>query len=94
MLIHRVAGGLYDKHIDAAHVLQQLEVDFAVGKALHFGFAQLHSNVSGNLLGQRPVGRAAEELEAFVLAQVAAALALGDRFGVFGLCGGGHIWGR
>jgi hypothetical protein len=38
--------------------------------------------VAANLLGQRPVGRAAEELEPLVLAQIAAPLALGSRFGL------------
>src|ERR1035441_4156373 len=99
MLVHRVAGGLDDKNIDAAHVLQQLKVNFAVGKALHLGFAHLNPNVSGDLLGQRPVGRAAEKFEPFVLAQVAAPLALGDQFGLPRLCGSirsrqsEYLWG-
>jgi hypothetical protein len=44
--------------------------------------------VAANLLGQRPVGRAAEELEALVFAQVAGPLALGRRLGVFALASG------
>ena len=41
MLVHRIAGGLHDKHIHAAHVLEQLEVNLAVGKALQLGLAHL-----------------------------------------------------
>ena len=82
VLVHRIAGGLHHKDIHAAHVLQQLEVDLAVGKALDLGLAHLDADVAADLLGQRPVGRAAEELEPFVLAQVAAALALGRQFGL------------
>ena len=87
VLVHRIAGGLHHKHIHAAHVLEQLEVDFAVGKALNLGLAHRNADVAADLLGQRPVGRAAEELEALVLAQIAGPLALGGRLGVLRLGG-------
>jgi hypothetical protein len=77
VLVHRIAGGLHHKHIHAAHVLKELEVHFAVGKALNLGFAHRNPDVAADLLGQRAVGGAAEELEALVLAQVAGPLALG-----------------
>ncbi len=54
MLIHRIAGRLHHKNIDAAHIFQQLEVDLAVGEALHLGLAHRNSDVAANLLGQRP----------------------------------------
>ena len=92
MLINRITCGLDDEHIHTAHVLQQLEVDFAIGKALHLGFTYRYADVTSNLFGQRPVGRAAEELEPFVLAQVAAPLALGSQFGI--LCFACNIRGR
>ena len=85
VLVHRIAGGLHHKHIHSAHVLEKLEVDFAVGKALQLGLAHLDPDVLADLLGQRPVGGAGEELEALVLAQVAGPLALGSRLGILGL---------
>ena len=45
MLIHRIAGGLHHKNIYAAHVLEELEVNFAVSKALHLGFADLDADI-------------------------------------------------
>ena len=50
--------GCTTKHIHAAHVLEQLEVDLAVGKALNLGLAHRNADVAADLLGQRPVGRA------------------------------------
>ena len=45
VLVHRIAGGLHHKHIHAAHVLEQLEVHLAVGKALQLGLADRHADV-------------------------------------------------
>ena len=52
-----IAGGLHDKDVDAANVLEQLEVDFAIGEALELGLAQRNADVAADLLSQRPVGR-------------------------------------
>ena len=76
MLVDRIAGGLHDKDIDAANIFEKLEVDFAIGKALQLGLADRNSDVAADLFSKRTVGRAAEELEAPVLAEVASALAL------------------
>ena len=85
VLVDGIAGGLHDEDVDAADILEQLEVDFAIGKALQLGLAHRDADVAADLFGQRPVGRAAEELEAPVLAQIASPLALGSRFGILRL---------
>ena len=79
VLVHRIAGGLHHENIHAAHVLKQLEVDLAVGKALQLGLAHRNPDVLADGLGQLGVGGAAEELEAFVLAQAAGLFALRRR---------------
>src|SRR5579862_452108 len=76
VLIDGIAGGLHDEDVDAAHILEQLEVDFAVRKSLELGLADFDADVVGNLLGKPPVGGAAEESEALVVAEIAAFLAL------------------
>jgi hypothetical protein len=45
VLVHRIAGGLHHKNIYAAHVLEQLKVDLAVGKTLQLGLADLDADV-------------------------------------------------
>ena len=84
VLVHRIAGGLHHKHIHSAHVFEELEVHFAIGKALNFDFAHRNSDVAADLLGQRLISRPAEELEALVLAQVAGPFALDCRFRILG----------
>ena len=91
MLVNWITRRLHHENVHAAHIFQQLEVDFAVGKTLNLDLAHRNSDVAANLRGQRRIGRAAEELEALVLAQVAAPLALHGRLGLFrpgGVCRG------
>ena len=68
VLVHRIAGGLHHEYIRAADILEQLEVNFAVGKALHLGLAQRDADVLADLLRQRAVGRPRKDLEALVFA--------------------------
>ena len=89
VLVHRIAGGLHHKDIHSAHILEELEVNLAVGKALNLDLAHRNPDVAADLLSQRAVRRAAEELEALVLAQVTGPLALGDRLGVLCLASAG-----
>jgi len=77
VLVHRIAGGLHHKHIYATHVFEQLEVNFAVGKALDLDFAYRNANITADFLSQGPVGCAGEELEALVLAQITVRLRSG-----------------
>ena len=79
VLIHRITGGLHHKYIHAAHVLEQLKVDLAVGKALQLGLAHLDPNVQADLFSQCPVGRTREELEPLVLAQIAGCACVRER---------------
>ena len=62
--IHRHAGGLHDKAIGAAHVFEDLQADFAVREALEPDHAQFEAELLANLLGQRGVGGAGENLDA------------------------------
>ena len=91
MLVHRIAGGLHHKHIYAAHIFEQLEVNFAIREPLQLGVAHLDSDVLADLLSQRAVGRPAEELETAILAQVAGPLVFGGWFAALQL---GRILGR
>ena len=50
MLVHRIAGGLHHEDICAANVFKQLEINFAVGEALHLGLAQRDTDVLADLL--------------------------------------------
>ncbi len=79
MLIHRIASGLHHKNINSANVLEQLKVHFAIGKSLQLGFTDLDADMLANGLCELGVGRAAEELESLVLAQIARLLALRRR---------------
>ena len=70
VLVHRIAGGLHHEHVHAANVLEQLEIDFAVGEALQLGLAHRHADVTCR--SPRPAAGwpSAEDLEALVLAQL------------------------
>src|ERR1035438_1325475 len=84
MLVNWIAGRLHDKHIHAAHILKQLEEDFAIRKALQLGLAHRHADVPPDRLSQRPIRRPREKLEALVLAQIAGSLAFRSRLGILG----------
>jgi hypothetical protein len=70
VLVYRIAGRLHHKYIHSAHVLQKLKVDFAVGKTLHLGLADLDADVLADQLSEPGIGCAAEQLEALVLAEL------------------------
>ncbi len=82
VLIHRVAGRLNHEYVYAADVLEQLEINLAVGEALQLGLAHRNPDVPADLLGQRTVGSSAEQLETLVLTQIPRPFALGCGFGV------------
>ena len=89
ILVDGIAGGLHDKDVDAANVLEQLEVDFAISEALQLDLSDGNADVAADLFRQGTVGRAAEELEAPVLAEIASTLAFGSRFGILRHSGSG-----
>ena len=47
--VHRIAGRLDDEDIRAAHVLQDLDVDFAVGELREIGLPERHAEEVANL---------------------------------------------
>src|SRR5262249_22885946 len=54
---------LNDEHVGAAHVLVDLNVHLAVGKARDVGVAQRHVELLGDLFGERAIRVAGEELQ-------------------------------
>jgi len=54
--VRRPRGWLDDEDVLAADVLVDLNPYFTVGKTLHLGLAERHSEASANLLGERPIG--------------------------------------
>ena len=63
VLVHRRAGRLNEKHVAAADVLVDLAGDLAVGKLAERDIAQRHAEIIGDPLGERLVGRAAEDFQ-------------------------------
>ena len=70
VLISRVAGGLDEEDIGAAHVFEQLEMDLAVREPLELGFAERHTEELADLIGEGAVGGAGENLEALVFGEL------------------------
>ena len=68
VLIHRIAGGLHHKNIHAAHVLEQLKVNLAVGKPLQLHLPHRHADMPRHFLSQPRIRRPGKQLEALVLA--------------------------
>ncbi len=69
MLVHRIAGGLHQENIGAAHVFHNLHVDFAVRKAGDVGLPARHVEEGADLIGKRNIGGAGEDLELIVPAR-------------------------
>src|SRR5207244_10648748 len=74
MLIHRVTRRLNEKNIRTANILEQLKLNLAIGESLQPGLAQRHTDELADLLGQRPVGGTAKNLEALWLGNPPGAL--------------------
>jgi hypothetical protein len=85
VLIHRKACGLNQKHVGSAHIVQQLEVNLAIGKALQLAFAQLDAHKPRDLFRQWAIGRSGEELEPLIVAQSPGPFPLRGQFGLFHL---------
>ena len=66
MPVHRTARGLHHEHIRAAHVLLNLHVRLAVGKARYLRLSPLHAQKLAYLIGQLRVGRAAKNLKLLI----------------------------
>src|SRR5258708_408914 len=70
VLVHAIACGLHHKDIGAANILKDLNVRLAVRKARHRGFAPRQTEKFADLIRERLVGRATEDLElAIILAR-------------------------
>ena len=56
MVIGRIGGGLEDKDILTAYILQNLDEYLHIGKTAHGAFSQRNIEISGNRFRQRAVG--------------------------------------
>ena len=70
MKIRGVRAWLHDKHVRAAHIFQNLKINFAVAELAKLGFSQLHAQMAADILRQPGIRATAENLE-FVVDQVA-----------------------
>src|SRR5579859_23541 len=66
MFVDRKARGLHNKNVGSAHVLHYLDIDLTIREARHRGLATLHTQEGADLVGERLVGGAAEDLELIV----------------------------
>ena len=79
MLIHRIAGGLHHKHVDAADILEKLEVNFSIGKTLQLHLPYRDADMPSYVLGEPRIRRAGKQLETFVFAELSGFFAFGLR---------------
>jgi hypothetical protein len=66
MLIDGMAGRLNHEHVRPAHILLHLDIGLAVPEATHQRLASGQPKESANLVAERLIGGAAENLELFV----------------------------
>src|SRR5215471_17902143 len=66
MHVHRLASGLHQENVGTAHVLLNLDISFAIGKARDPRVAAGQSKKMADFVTERLVSRAAEDLELIV----------------------------
>jgi len=66
MKIRGIGARLDDEDIRAAHVFQNLEINFAVAEFSELGFAAFHAQVAADIVGQATVGASAKDLKLVV----------------------------
>src|ERR1700719_4067380 len=64
--MRRIWAGLHDKNVRAAHVFQNLKINFAVTELAELGFTRFGAQVAANILGQARVGAATENFKLVV----------------------------
>ena len=69
VIVGGIRGRLDHEDVRAAHVLQDFDEDFHVGKAPDHGFGHRRADVITDRLGQRRIGIAGDELDGSVLAR-------------------------
>ena len=67
MAIDRITARLHDKNIGAAHIFENLKINFTVAKAVKLGFAERHLQMLANALRKREVRSAREDFKAVVV---------------------------
>src|SRR4051812_13262960 len=67
MLIDRLRRGLHDEDIRAAHVLEQLQVDLTIRETRQVDLPAMHAEEITDLLGERLIGGAAEDLQLVIV---------------------------
>ena len=76
VLIGGVTGGLNHEHVRAANIFKELKPDLAVRKAAKVGLHELHAEKLGDFIRERAVGRAGDDLEVLVFAELGRLLRL------------------
>jgi hypothetical protein len=66
--ISGIGAGLHDKDVRAAHVFQNLKINFAVAELAEFGFTRLGAQVTANIGCQTRIRASAENFE-FIVGQ-------------------------
>src|ERR1051326_2345131 len=66
MFVDGKARGLYNKNVSSAYVFHHLDINLAVREARYRRLAPLHAQEGANLVGQRLVRGASEDLELIV----------------------------
>ncbi len=78
---HRRAGRLQHEHVRAAHIFQQLKMNFAIRKVQQLGLSHWHTKKGAHLFAQWLVRRSAENFEPLIVGQPRRPLALRCRRG-------------
>src|ERR1700704_3786607 len=66
MKIRRIRAGLHDENVRAAHVLQNLKINFAVAELAEPGVPRFGAQVAADILGQARVRAATENFKLVV----------------------------
>jgi hypothetical protein len=72
MAIDRITTRLHNENIVAAHIFENLKINFSITKAVELGFAQRNIQMLADALGKRQIGCSRKNLKAIVV-QVALA---------------------
>ena len=67
MVVHRIGARLHDKHIGAAHVLENLKINLAVAEAAEQRLAQRNIQMLADRLCQRRISGPTENFESLVV---------------------------
>jgi hypothetical protein len=67
VVVHRIVAGLYHEDISAAHVFQNLKINFAIAEAPEHSFAQRHIQIPADSFGKHWIRGTREYFETLVV---------------------------